>query len=130
MKKLITVLLTAMLFIASSAYAAGTLEDVEKAYVAGDYKQAIKLTKVLALKGKLLRFMEDYIYPNEQCFHSYMNGLHPEERWIKVWPKLELLKEKAKKTGLWNMFLPSEGPKLSIFEYAKLCEIIGISLLI
>jgi acyl-CoA dehydrogenase len=84
---------------------------------------------VAALKQKLLRFMEDYIYPNEQCFNSYMNGLQLEERWSKVWPKLEILKEKAKRAGLWNMFLPSEGPKLSIFEYAKLCEIIGIFIL-
>jgi hypothetical protein len=81
--------------------------------------------KVAELKSKLLKFMEDYIYPNEFLFHSYMKSLNNEERWTKVWPELENLKGKAKKAGLWNMFLPSEGPKLSIFEYAKLCEIIG-----
>ena len=37
MKKLITVLLTAMLFIASSAYATGTLEDGDKAIANGQY---------------------------------------------------------------------------------------------
>ena len=51
MKKLITVLLTAMLFIANSAYAAGTVEDGEKAYSTGKFEQAIKILKPLALKG-------------------------------------------------------------------------------
>lgn len=50
MKKLIT-LLAAMLFTASSAYAAGTLKDAEIAYAKGNYAQAIKLLKPLALKG-------------------------------------------------------------------------------
>ena len=51
MKKLITVLLTAILFIASSAYAAGTLEDAEKAYISGNDVEYIKILKPLALNG-------------------------------------------------------------------------------
>ena len=51
MKKLITVLLTATLFIASSAYAAGTLEDADKAYASKNYAEAISSYKALALKG-------------------------------------------------------------------------------
>ena len=51
MKKLITVLLAAMLFIANSAYA-GALEDADKAYASKNYTQALKLYKPLALKGE------------------------------------------------------------------------------
>ena len=51
MKKLITVLLTAMLFITSSAYATDKFKDAVKAYDAGNYTQAIKLFKPLALNG-------------------------------------------------------------------------------
>ncbi len=51
MKKLITVLLTAMLLIASSAYAAGTLEDADKAYRNGNEAEYIKILKPLALNG-------------------------------------------------------------------------------
>ena len=43
MKKLITVLLTAMLFIANSAYATGTLEEGEKAYSTGKFEQHRKI---------------------------------------------------------------------------------------
>jgi TPR repeat protein len=51
MKKLITLLLTALLLFASSSNAAGALEDAAKAYEAKNYTQAIKLYKPLALKG-------------------------------------------------------------------------------
>jgi TPR repeat protein len=51
MKKPITSLLTAMLLIASSAYAAGTLKDAKVAYAKGDFALAIKLYTPLALKG-------------------------------------------------------------------------------
>ena len=51
MKKLITVLLTAMYFITSSAYATDKFKDAVRTYDAGNYTQAIKLFKQLALKG-------------------------------------------------------------------------------
>ena len=51
MKKLITVLLTAMLLIASSAYATGTLADAYKASASKNYAEEIKIYKALALKG-------------------------------------------------------------------------------
>ena len=47
MKKLITVLLTAMLLITGSAYAEGNERDAIKAFNAGDYTQAIELFKPL-----------------------------------------------------------------------------------
>ncbi len=51
MKKLITVLLTAIFFIAGSAYAAGTLEEANMAYASKNYTEAISSYKALALKG-------------------------------------------------------------------------------
>ena len=51
MNKLITVLLTAMLLLVGSAYAAGTLEDGDKAYASKNYAEAISIYKALALKG-------------------------------------------------------------------------------
>ena len=51
MKKLITLLLTAMLLVAGSAYADGTLADADKAYASKHYVEAISIYKVLALKG-------------------------------------------------------------------------------
>jgi len=51
MKKIISALLTATLLIASSAYAAGTLEDAGKAFKSGDYAKAIQTLEPLALSG-------------------------------------------------------------------------------
>lgn len=77
---------------------------------------------------KLLSFMEEHIYPNERLYFSQISK-DPLLRWKVVPAITEELKEKAKKEGLWNMFLPSEGPKLSVFEYAILCETIGRSVM-
>ena len=66
MKKLITVLLTAMLFIASSAYA-GKFEDGMNAFTKGNFKQAIALFKPLALQGDdKAQFNLGFMYSNGQ----------------------------------------------------------------
>ena len=51
MKKLITVLLTALLLVASSAYAEGTLAERNKEYDSGNYAKAVKIYTPLALTG-------------------------------------------------------------------------------
>src|SRR5262245_65681292 len=77
------------------------------------------------LQKKLLAFMDEHIYPNEEKYYAHTNG---PKRWEPV-PIIEELKPKAKAAGLWNLFLPHSnrvtGGGLSNLEYAPLCEIMG-----
>ena len=81
--------------------------------------------KVIELQNKLTNFMNENVYKNEEVFEDQLdkNG-----RWT-IPPILEELKEKAKKEGLWNLFLPESdlGAGLKNIEYAPLCEIMGRS---
>lgn len=58
--------------------------------------------KVLALRNKLINFMEEHIYPMENEFYKLAQS---ESRWT-VHPAEEKLKEIAKKEGLWNLWIP------------------------
>jgi acyl-CoA dehydrogenase len=77
------------------------------------------------LQKKLLAFMAEHIYPNEDKYHTHVRS---DKRWEPV-PIIEELKPKAKAAGLWNLFLPKSnrvaGGGLSNLEYAPLCEIMG-----
>ena len=79
--------------------------------------------KVRELKARLVAFVEEYIYPNEDKYYQQSEELGP---W-KVAPILEELKPKARAAGLWNLFLPESehGAGLTNLEYAPLCEIMG-----
>ncbi|WP_226666080.1 acyl-CoA dehydrogenase [Metabacillus litoralis] len=85
--------------------------------------------KVIDLQERIQSFMEEYIYPNEHLFEQQLN--EQETRWSHVPPIIEELKEKARSTGLWNLFLPNSeyGAGLTNVEYAPLCEIMGRSLI-
>ncbi|HZG73067.1 MAG TPA: acyl-CoA dehydrogenase family protein, partial [Chondromyces sp.] len=79
------------------------------------------------LKARLERFMDEYVYPNENLYEEQLN--QAESRWS-IPPIMEELKEKAKAQGLWNLFIPGEeGPGLSNYEYSFLCEVMGRSLI-
>ena len=77
-----------------------------------------------ALHEKLLAFMGEHIYPNEQRFEEEIvasgDPLH-------IPPLLDELKQKAQAEKLWNLFLPDPrwGPGLSNVEYAPLAEVMG-----
>lgn len=58
--------------------------------------------KVLELRSRLIKFMEDHIYPMENEFSKLANSTL---RWT-VHPEEEKLKELAKKEGLWNLWVP------------------------
>jgi acyl-CoA dehydrogenase len=87
------------------------------------------------LQAKLLRFMDDHIYPAES---RYEEEIKANTRAGKRWTPLQLIEElkvKARAQGLWNLFLPPSadgsvreaeyGPGLSNQEYAPLAEIMG-----
>ncbi|XP_061369330.1 probable acyl-CoA dehydrogenase IBR3 isoform X2 [Gastrolobium bilobum] len=105
--------------------------------------------KVLTLRNKLIKFMEEHIYPMENEFYKLAQS---ELRWT-IHPAEEKLKEIAKKEGLWNLFIPLDsaaraknlifdgsnndlpsdandlllGAGLTNLEYGYLCEIMGRS---
>ncbi|MFG1700475.1 acyl-CoA dehydrogenase family protein [Nonomuraea sp. NPDC049309] len=75
------------------------------------------------LRERLLRFMDDCVYPAEPAFEEQAktSGWSPP-------PLIEDLKDEAKKRGLWNLFLPGEyGAGLTNLQYAPLAEIMGRS---
>ncbi|KAJ8540382.1 hypothetical protein K7X08_030301 [Anisodus acutangulus] len=105
--------------------------------------------KVQDLRDKLIKFMEDHIYPRESDFYKLAQSTM---RWT-IHPDEEKLKELAKREGLWNLFIPFDsaararalifgsrhdalvenkfdrllGAGLSNLEYGYLCEIMGRS---
>ena len=78
-------------------------------------------------------FIEQEIEPIETQFWQEVHELNLGGDWTTwQWPaQLEILKQKAKALGLWNMFLPDEtlGQGLSVQEYAHIAELTGRSLL-
>jgi len=80
--------------------------------------------KTKELQRRLLAFMDEHIYPNEQryCDEIERNRWQPTQI-------IEELKPKARAAGLWNLFLPDDenGAGLTNLEYAPLCEIMGRS---
>jgi len=81
------------------------------------------------LQARLLAFMDEHIYPNEQAFRQEVerNGSEKGSRWIPT-ELVERLKPLARQQGLWNLFLPrsERAPEgLSNLDYAPLCEIMG-----
>ncbi len=85
--------------------------------------------KVIALQEQLNIFFEKNILPIEEEVNRF--NYDPQHRWQR-WPGMSDLKEKAKKEGLWNLFLPksygSISPGLTNLEYAPLAEIMGRTL--
>ncbi|KAI3459252.1 hypothetical protein Pfo_015915 [Paulownia fortunei] len=105
--------------------------------------------KVQELRNRLIKFMEDHIYPMENEFYKLAQS---SMRWS-IHPDEERLKELAKKEGLWNLWIPFDsadrvkqvisgqrtdghidkafdellGAGLSNLEYGYLCEIMGRS---
>ena len=81
------------------------------------------------MQGKLLKFMDTHIYPNEKAYKEEINrnGVEKGNRWLPT-EVIESLKPKAREQGLWNLFLPKSdrAPEgLSNLDYAPLCEIMG-----
>jgi acyl-CoA dehydrogenase len=82
--------------------------------------------KVRQLQQRLVAFMDEHVYPNEQRLADEVER----DRWQPT-RVIEELKPKARAAGLWNLFLPDgeHGAGLTNLEYAPLCEIMGRSLI-
>ncbi len=84
--------------------------------------------KVKDLQARLVRFMDEHVYPNERRYHEEVEANRAAGNvWVPT-RVIEELKPRARAQGLWNLFLPrspraAEG--LSNLEYAPLCEIMG-----
>ena len=78
----------------------------------------------LALRDRLLAFMDRYLLPYNPAWHAaVLAGDYPP-------PFLEDLKALAREEGLWNLFLPTleddePGTRLSNLDYAPLAEAMG-----
>ncbi|HZP87496.1 MAG TPA: acyl-CoA dehydrogenase family protein [Burkholderiales bacterium] len=80
--------------------------------------------KIKQLQARVSAFMDEYIYPNEEKMYAQ---IAEGNRW-KTPPLMEMLKEKARAAGLWNLWQPKDhGGTLTNLEYAPLCEIMGHS---
>eukprot|EP01080_Neovahlkampfia_damariscottae_P001636 gene1636-12761_t len=82
--------------------------------------------KVLNLKKRISDFLDEHVLPFEYIYEDhvkkYCNGKHVSQ-WKSV-PIMEEWKKKAKKEGLWNLFLSDKnvGAGLLNVEYAILAE--------
>jgi len=82
--------------------------------------------KSIELQQKLSAFIEEHIVPIEVEYIAFQSDAN--NQWSRF-SKIELLKQKAKEAGLWNLFLPKDygtlSPGLTNLEYAPLAEIMG-----
>ncbi|HET8717417.1 MAG TPA: acyl-CoA dehydrogenase family protein [Nocardioidaceae bacterium] len=79
------------------------------------------------LRERLLRFMDEHVYPAEPVFAEQLAELEDPWAWTRV-PVLRTLQAEARRQGLWNLFLPGEhGAGLTNLQYAPLAEITGRS---
>ena len=88
------------------------------------------------LQAKLLRFMDEHIYPAEGRYAAELQANTQDgKRWTPL-KTIEDLKPKAREQGLWNLFLPPTAGGmssshsgrdfgLSNLDYAPLAEIMG-----
>ena len=95
--------------------------------------------RVQELQAKLLRFMDEHIYPSEQAYAAEIAAnTAVGKRWTPL-QTIEKLKPIAQNQGLWNLFLPRDTAEIAGFggdpqfggagltnqEYAPLAEIMG-----
>lgn len=84
-------------------------------------------SRVEALRARVAAFMHAEVFPAEERFAQ---ELAQGDRWQPT-RVMELLKERARAEGLWNLFLPESefGAGLTNLEYAPLAELMGQSML-
>ena len=77
------------------------------------------------LIARVKDFIEKECIPSEDIFHKQIG--EGENRWNSYPEVINVLKDKAKSKGLWNLFLPESefGAGLTNYEYAHLAEVMG-----
>ena len=82
--------------------------------------------KAVEIGERVKAFLEEHIIPAEHTYHQQLD--EGPDRWT-VPPIMDELKAKAKKAGLWNLFLPKKHfpDSLTNLEYASICETMGRS---
>src|SRR5262245_57904358 len=89
--------------------------------------------KTIDVLSRVQVFMRERILPIEKRYWDAIQEQHHGGDWTKwrVPAFVEDLKTKAKRAGLWNLFLPDDqlGAGLSTLEYAPIAEEMGRSLL-
>src|SRR6188474_2937864 len=83
-------------------------------------------TKAVEIGERVKAFLDEHIIPAEHVYHRQLD--EGPDRWTSP-PIMEELKAKAKKAGLWNLFLPKKHypDSLTNLEYASICETMGRS---
>ena len=81
------------------------------------------------LRGQLLAFMDEFVYPAEKVFAEQVADAAAAGRIWQRPPVIDELKAEARSRGLWNLFLPKHpgGAGLTNLQYAPLAEITGHS---
>ncbi|MFD7446645.1 acyl-CoA dehydrogenase family protein [Streptomyces sp. NPDC059909] len=72
--------------------------------------------------ARMWDFMREDVFPAEPLYYGYLAEHGPHEHS----PVLELLKESARRRGLWNLFLPTVSGMTNL-EYAAVAEVSGWS---
>jgi acyl-CoA dehydrogenase len=80
------------------------------------------------LIARMQTFIQEHIGPAEKDYAAQLQGGTDWTQWQQP-PVMEELKAKAKAAGLWNLFLPEDGARLSNVDYAPLAEITGRSMI-
>ena len=83
--------------------------------------------EAIDLLDRVKNFINDEVKPKEHVFHDQIK--EGEDRWNQYPEVIDELKDKAKSSGLWNLFLPESefGAGLTNYEYAHLAEQMGKS---
>jgi acyl-CoA dehydrogenase len=87
-----------------------------------------------ALQAEVARFLDEHVYPAEPVFDEQAAANRAAGEPYRTPDVLAGLKDQARSRGLWNLFLPgheghhaTEGPGLSVQEYAPIAELSGRS---
>ncbi|MEM8898842.1 MAG: acyl-CoA dehydrogenase family protein [Bacteroidota bacterium] len=85
--------------------------------------------KAQELHSRAKRFIREELLPiEEEILHQGHETRGDWTQW-QIDPRIDLLKEKARSQGLWNMFLPGHPEGLSNLDYAPIAEVTGYSIL-